>query len=173
MANLNNNLKKDALVGAKLDVKNVKADLAAKKLNLGRGLNIAAEDHCKTGDDGNTHCKFTTPEHIKVTNSGRADIYTIGGKRTFEFVGRGLAMDDCPDYCKGNWCKFGGTYFKGDYTKDICGSGLRPSDFASVSFSGTLTKEHIKTLSALDCYIGKDRVLVPLKNLDAAKKIMK
>jgi hypothetical protein len=167
MANINDKLNKASLAGAKLDIKNARADLASKNLNLG----IKSEDgdnHCKGW------CKFSDPEHIKSDSSSRTGRWILGDKKAFEFAGRGgLAMDDCPDYCKGDWCKFGGTHFKGSYTKDICGSDLKPSDFVSVSFTGTLTKELTKSLATLDCYIGKDRILVPSANLNAVKKIMK
>ena len=163
MANINDKLNKASLAGAKLDIKNARADLASKNLNL--GIKSEDDNHCKGW------CKFSDPEHIKVSSSNRAQ-YLVGDKMIFEVVGRGLTSE-CPDHCKGSHCKFGGTHFKGSYTKDICGSGLKPSDFASVSFTGTLTKELSKSLANLDCFVGKDRVLVPLANLEAAKKIMK
>ena len=173
MANINDKLNKASLAGAKLDIKNARADLASKNLNLG----IKSEDpnnHCKDRGDGTIHCKIHSTEQIKSDSSSRTGRWILGDKKAFEFAGRGgLAMDDCPDYCKGDWCKFGGTHFKGSYTKDICGSDLKPSDFVSVSFTGTLTKELTKSLATLDCYIGKDRILVPSANLNAVKKIMK
>ena len=189
MANINDKLNKASLAGAKLDIKNARADLASKNLNL--GIKSEDDNHCKgwckfsdpehikvtPPDEGHCKdnwCKFSDPEHIKSDSSSRTGRWILGDKKAFEFAGRGgLAMDDCPDYCKGDWCKFGGTHFKGSYTKDICGSDLKPSDFVSVSFTGTLTKELTKSLATLDCYIGKDRILVPSANLNAVKKVMK
>ena len=132
------NLKKTTIARAKqkkasLQVKNPRADLAIKGINLGvRGMD--ENDHCKRRDDGSTHCKFTTPEHIEVHSRDRTR-WILGDKKL--------------------------------------GTSLDPSDYASVSFTGSLTSAVTKSLAKLDCYVGKDRILVPLANLDAAKKIMK
>ena len=147
------NLKKTTIARAKqkkayLQVKNPRADLAIKGFLGIRGKDEG--DHCKGRDGGSTHCKFTNPEiiHIKGSHSKNNP-----------------GQEHSKAHSKDN-----SRWILGD---KILGTSLDPSDYASVSFTGNLTKELTKSLATLDCYIGKERILVPLANLDAVKKIMK
>ena len=106
-------------------------------------------------------------------------------------INLGIRGKDEGDHCKGRGdgstdgsthCKFTNPEHIRVHSKDNSrwilgdkklGTSLDPSDYASVSFTGSLTSAVTKSLAKLDCYVGKDRILVPLANLDAAKKIMK